>query len=163
MTSLIIKRVLAAPGPSPAGMAWDGESLWLNDYQLGQLIRYDILKHKAMEQLLCPGVISGLTWDGRRLWQTRMDESLLQPIDPVHRNFDPAIAVPSYRRLGDAAFDGGSHRVRQGGRPRLRRARAAARGQARRVAGRPRAGRQGARAVERHERRGRRGAARRPP
>ncbi len=110
MSHLELIRILDSPGRAPAGLAWDGRNLWLNDYQDGSLYRLDADSGKSLNSLLCAGVISGLTWDGKSLWQTRLDESWLQRMNPVSLDIDQTISVEPFERLSDAAWDG--HRLR---------------------------------------------------
>jgi hypothetical protein len=111
MSQLELLRILDAPGRAPAGLAWDGQSLWLNDYQDGLLYRFDVDSGKPLNSLLCAGVISGLTWDGESLWQTRLDENWLQRLNVEGLDIDQTLPVESYERLSDAAWDGSRLRV----------------------------------------------------
>lgn len=103
---LEVLRVLDSPGRAPAGMAWDGNSLWLNDYESGTLYQLDIESGKAAKSILSAGVISGLTWDGRSLWQTRLDENWLQRLNPAKHDIDQTVKIDGYNRLSDLSWDG---------------------------------------------------------
>ena len=59
---LKILRVLDSPGRAPAGMAWDGTSLWLNDYESGTLYQLDLDSGKAAKSIQSAGVISAPTF-----------------------------------------------------------------------------------------------------
>lgn len=106
MLKLKVLRVLDSPGRAPAGMAWDGQHLWLNDYASGTLFKLDIERSKAAKSILSAGVISGLTWDGRSLWQTRLDESWLQRLNPAKNDIDQTVQIAGYNRLSDLSWDG---------------------------------------------------------
>ena len=106
MTKLQRLKTIPAPGRAPAGLAWDGQSVWINDYQTGVLDQLDPTSGEKRASLLCPGVISGLAWDGDSLWQSRMDEDWLQQINPISLDFDVTVPVEGYGRLVDLAWDG---------------------------------------------------------
>jgi hypothetical protein len=111
MSQLELLRVLDSPGRAPAGLAWDGQNLWLNDYQDGLLYRFDTDSGKPLDSLLCAGVVSGLTWDGESLWQTRLDENWLQRLSPVGLDIDQTLPVETCERLSDVAWDGDRLRI----------------------------------------------------
>ncbi|MGD2048999.1 MAG: hypothetical protein PVH03_05865 [Chloroflexota bacterium] len=106
MLELKMHRVLDLPGRAPAGMAWDGRSIWLNDYESGMLYQLDIESGQATKSILSAGVISGLTWDGHSLWQTRLDENWLQRINPAEHDIDQTLTISNYNRLSDLTWDG---------------------------------------------------------
>lgn len=95
-----------SPASTAAGVDWDGAFLWLNDYQAGELLRLEPGSMSVVDRLVCPGVISGLAWDGKRLWQSRLDENWLQCINPTRHDFDNTIPLTGYGRLVDLAWDG---------------------------------------------------------
>jgi len=111
MSQLKLLRVLDSPGRAPAGLAWDSQYLWLNDYQEGFLYRFDTSSGKPLKSLLCAGVISGLTWDGESLWQTRLDEKWLQRLNVKGLDIDQTLTIKTYERLSDVAWDGRRLRV----------------------------------------------------
>jgi hypothetical protein len=106
MTGVSFLGRLPAPGTGPAGLAWDSRCLWLNDYRDGGLYRVDLARKICDRVMVCAGAISGLTWDGTSLWQTRLDEPYLQCINPTSTDFEDTIVLQGYRQLTDAAWDG---------------------------------------------------------
>lgn len=106
MSELKVRRVLDSPGRAPAGMAWDRHNLWLNDYESGTLYQLDIDSGKATKSILSAGVVSGLTWDGQSLWQTRLDENWLQRLNPAKHDIDQTVKIAGYNRLTDLSWDG---------------------------------------------------------
>lgn len=100
--------MLELPIKTPAGIAWVGYEFWCNDYSTGQLCRIDIATGDITKSLQCPGVVSGLAWDGKYLWQTRMDEDWIQRINPQSLDFDRTLSVEKgdRKRLTDIAWDG---------------------------------------------------------
>jgi glutamine cyclotransferase len=103
---LYLVDTLRIPKSSPAGLALAGQYIWLNDYASGELYQISIENGEIVNSLRCPGVISGLTWDGRNLWQTRMDEDWLQRINPETLDFDLTLPLSEGSRLTDVAWDG---------------------------------------------------------
>lgn len=101
-----IKRRLAAPGPGPAGLAWDGKTIWNADFQDGHLYRLTPESGEVTESILCPGVSGGLTWDGRYLWQTVLDEGWLRAIDPANHDFDRTLVLADAERPTGLTWDG---------------------------------------------------------
>ncbi len=62
-------QTVAAPGPSPTGLAWDGEDLWSSDGQTGLLYKHgtDLRVIETMKSII-PSP-AGLGWDGNNaLW-----------------------------------------------------------------------------------------------
>ena len=106
MTKLIVVDERAAPGRSPAGLAWDGELLWNADYAAGSLFGLDPSNGSVVDSLLCPGVLSGLTWDGSALWQGILDEGWLRKINPKTHDYDRTIVVSDHGRLAGVTWDG---------------------------------------------------------
>lgn len=106
MLELKICRVLDSPGRAPAGLAWDGRTLWLNDYESSMLYQLDIESGQATKSILSAGVVSGLTWNGRSLWQTRLDENWLQRLNPAEHDIDQTVIIANHKRLSDLSWDG---------------------------------------------------------
>jgi sugar lactone lactonase YvrE len=106
MAILEIVDHLPAPGPGPAGLAYDGEHLWNADFRSGRLYCLDPATGSVVDSLLCPGVLSGLTWDGTHLWQALVDDNWLRCINPQSHDFDRTLVVEGAVRLGGVAWDG---------------------------------------------------------
>jgi outer membrane protein assembly factor BamB len=106
MSKIEILETIQTPGPAPAGTVWDGQYLWLNDYQTAVLYRLDLNSKKSEDWMLCAGVISGLGWDGQALWQSRFDESWLQRINRDTHDIDQTIEIKDHSLLSGVAWDG---------------------------------------------------------
>jgi outer membrane protein assembly factor BamB len=103
---LSVVRTVDVPVQTPAGLAWSKNDIWLNDYSTGELCQINIETGEIINSLQCPGVISGLAWDGEYLWQTRMDEDWIQRINPESLDFDLTLPISAANRMTDAAWDG---------------------------------------------------------
>lgn len=97
-----------SPGRGPAGLAWDGQTLWNSDYRDGVIYGLEPQTRHVRRTLLCHGNLNGLTWDGRSLWQSLYDEAMIRRIDPVTNDFDQHIMLPDYGWLSGVAWDGQS-------------------------------------------------------
>jgi hypothetical protein len=106
MPKIEILETIQAPGPAPAGTVWDGQYLWLNDYQTAVLYRLDLHSMKSEDFMLCAGVINGLGWDGQALWQSRFDESWLQRINQDTHDIDQTIEIRGHSLLSGVAWGG---------------------------------------------------------
>lgn len=58
-----------SPGQHLCGLAWDGSHLWHSDAGEQQIYRIDPATGKVVNTIPCPGVQTGLAFDGRYLWQ----------------------------------------------------------------------------------------------
>jgi hypothetical protein len=106
MKQIEIVAELPAPGPRPAGLAWDGQHLWNADFRSGRLYCLQPTTGVVVDSLVCPGVLSGLAWDGEHLWQALVDENWLRAINPGSHDFDRTLVVEGATRLGGATWDG---------------------------------------------------------
>lgn len=106
MASIEVTDERAAPGPGPAGLAWDGRYLWNADFDAGRIYCLEPATGQVVDSLLCPGVVSGLTSDGAWLWVGVMDEGLLHAINPATHDFDRTLEVEDAGRLAGMAWDG---------------------------------------------------------
>ncbi|MDW8141786.1 MAG: PKD domain-containing protein, partial [Candidatus Bipolaricaulota bacterium] len=69
VTEEVQERFIAAPGPSPVGLAWDGKTLWVADALDLKLYRIDPQTGAVLASLPSPTEIpDGLAWDGKTLW-----------------------------------------------------------------------------------------------
>lgn len=108
--ALEILAEFAAPGRGPAGLAWDGRSLWHSDFREGTIYRLSD-QADVLDSLWCPGLLSGLTWDGRYLWQALLDEGIVRSIDPATTDFDQTLDLKAHGLLSGLAWDGAGLRV----------------------------------------------------
>ncbi len=95
-----------SPGPGPAGLAWDGETLWHSDYRDGCIYGLDPETGAVRRKLFCPGNLGGLTWDGRSLWQSLFDQEMIRCINPITNDFDETIILEGQGWLSGVAWDG---------------------------------------------------------
>ncbi len=115
MTTLIIVREFTAPGRAPAGLAWDGVHLWNADYGAARIFQLDIGGLEASQteagrltptdELLCPGTLSGSTWDGHSLWQAIYNEGVLRCLNPAAHDIDMDLPI-NHGWLTGLAWDG---------------------------------------------------------
>jgi hypothetical protein len=101
-----VVKTLDLPIQTPAGLAWVKRNIWLNDYSTGELCQINLETGVVIRSLQCPGVVSGLAWDGEFLWQTRMDEDWVQRINPELLDFDLTLSISTGERLTDVTWDG---------------------------------------------------------
>lgn len=106
MAALEIVEEWPAPGPGPAGLAWDGRTLWNADFRRGRIFGLDPASGELVDSLICPGVLSGLGWDGQYLWQALVEEGWLRCVNPATHDFERTLVVEGATRLGGVAWDG---------------------------------------------------------
>lgn len=106
MTELQLMTPYDAPGRGPVGLAWDGRFLWNADYATGTLYQLDITTMEVHKTIVCPGNLSGTTWNGTHLWQSLHDADWLRSINPITNDFDDTIALVDQGWLSGVAWDG---------------------------------------------------------
>ncbi len=106
MSKLQIVQALPAPGGGPAGLTYDGRHLWSADYATGTLYALDPASGEVTDHIICPGVLSGVGWDGQALWQALMDEGWLRKVNPHTHDYDRTIVIEDHGRLAGVAWDG---------------------------------------------------------
>src|SRR5690606_30550369 len=90
----------------PAGLAWDGETLWHADYRAGRIFGLDPRDGSVRRSLYCPGNLSGLAWDGRAPWQSLFDQEMIRRVNMDTNDFDETIILSGHGSLSGAAWDG---------------------------------------------------------
>ena len=71
------------PGPSPHGLAWDGESLWSADVQSDRHYKVSPDTGEILAEFPSPGTRPhGIAWDGTTLWSADTDTHIISQIDP---------------------------------------------------------------------------------
>lgn len=103
---VIIEATFPSPGSGPAGLTWDGETLWHADYRDGRIYGLDPATCRPRQSLYCPGNLSGLAWDGRGLWQSLFDQQMIRCINPTTNDFDETIILEGQGWLSGVAWDG---------------------------------------------------------
>lgn len=101
-----IMETRPAAGSGPAGLAWDGQTLWNADYRDGRIYGLDPAGGSPGRSLYCPGNLSGLTWDGRHLWQSLFDQEMIRGVNPATNDFDETIILTGRGWLSGVAWDG---------------------------------------------------------
>lgn len=105
-TKLVIDVSISAPGGCPAGLAWDGTTLWNADYCDGKIYGLDPDTGAVVNALYCPGNLSGVTWDGQALWQSLFDQEMIRCVNPATNDFDETIILTNQGWLSGMAWDG---------------------------------------------------------
>lgn len=103
---LTFVQTVRAPGPGPAGLAWDRRLLWNADFRSGAIFGWNPSTDTVESTLRCPGNLSGLTWDGRSLWQSLYDEATIRRINPQTNDFDQVIVLTEHGWISGVAWDG---------------------------------------------------------
>lgn len=108
---VVIQDTYPAPGSGPAGLAWDGATLWHADYRDGLIHALDLTGGRTgvrppVRSLYCPGNLSGLAWDGRGLWQSLFDQEMIRRVNPATNDFDETIILEGQGWLSGVAWDG---------------------------------------------------------
>lgn len=63
--------VFRSPDPEPAGIAWDGSSLWVGGRRNKKIYLVDPDSGKVRKSFPCPGRFpTGLAYDGKQMWHT---------------------------------------------------------------------------------------------
>lgn len=103
---VVIQETFPAPGNGPAGLAWDGATLWHADYRDGLIRGLDPISGATRRTLYCPGNLSGLTWDGHALWQSLFDQEMVRCVNPETNDFDRTIILQGQGWLSGVGWDG---------------------------------------------------------
>jgi len=71
-----------APGPSPSGLAWDGEALWVADESTDTIYKLDPANGRVISSFKTPGdQVCGLAWGDGILWCADNGTKKLQQLD----------------------------------------------------------------------------------
>jgi sugar lactone lactonase YvrE len=105
---IVIESEYRAPGTGPAGLAWDGTTLWHADFRAGRIFALDPATAVARRSLYCPGNLSGLAWDGHALWQSLFDQEMVRAIDPQSNDFNQALILEGRGWLSGVAHNEGT-------------------------------------------------------
>jgi len=71
---------IPTPGPKPAGLTWDGSTLWISDEEKHKNFRINPEKKRPQYSFNCHGVPAGLSWDGKHLWQADMEDKKISKL-----------------------------------------------------------------------------------
>ena len=73
-----------SPGPSPQGLAWDGEALWCVDDSTDTVYRIDTSTQSVIHTLPAPcDDARDMAWDGEYLWVADAFEQKIFAVDPM--------------------------------------------------------------------------------
>ncbi|MBD3235467.1 MAG: hypothetical protein GF330_02040 [Candidatus Eisenbacteria bacterium] len=102
----LILRDLPLPTTTPGDLAWDGEHVWIADWQAGQLLWIDPADGTLLGRMPAPCYRPrGLTWGDDRLYVADDFEGRLYVFDPEQRRTETTYLLPSETALG-LAWDG---------------------------------------------------------
>lgn len=104
--SLTITASWTAPGYGPAGLAWNGSSLFNADYRAGYIFQIDPATGQTERQYICPGSLTGVAWGNGVLWQAFLDSGEIRRVNPENGDFDQNFFVANVGRLSGLAWDG---------------------------------------------------------
>lgn len=94
------------PDKHPAGMTFDGKSLWLADHRKARIDQIDPQSGKVTNSLPAPGFDTrGLAWDGQLLWCVDAEEGWIYGIN-VNTGIAEKILESNSPDPGGLAFDG---------------------------------------------------------
>lgn len=105
----VAKDFLPAPGPSPVGLAWDGQNLWVADGLDFKIYKISPQNGSVLASIPAPAaeMPDGLAWDGKNLWIVNgMDGKLLQ-LNPTDGEVLKSLSAPGDFPTG-LAWDGNS-------------------------------------------------------
>lgn len=98
----MVLKVLDVPGSDPdaAGLAWDGQRLWVADFTTEMLYQLDPQTGAVLKTLEAPGTDElpiALTWDGSALWVATLGEleDKLYRVNPNNGQVWKSLAVPA--------------------------------------------------------------------
>jgi hypothetical protein len=101
-----------SPGPSPEGLAWDGEFLWVVDSETRQLYQMDLTKGEVIGSFGIPvDKPKGVAWSSAHLWVVDEETVMIYQIDPADGSVISKIPAPEQTAEGpwsieDLTWDG---------------------------------------------------------
>jgi len=103
-----------APGPSPSGLAWDGEALWVADEDTDTIYKLDPADGRVISSFKTPGSqVCGLAWGDGLLWYADNGTKKFQQRAPGNGRLLAELAAPlptvtgRQPELGGLAFHDG--------------------------------------------------------
>ena len=104
--STIVILSFPAPAPSPQGLAWDGNFLWVADDSTDTLYKIEPEDGSIISSFPTPGTKPrGLTWDGNHLWCADMKTDTLYKLEPSDASVISSIPAP-HNRVHGLTWDG---------------------------------------------------------
>lgn len=114
------------PGPSPHGLAFDGENLWLSDASERRIYKINPENGQVLVTIPFDGDVAGCAWDGSHLWQADNRTRTISQIDPETGTVGMSVACDTQTGvLGGLCFAEGDLWLAVTGVGQLRRIRAA--------------------------------------
>ncbi|MCK4413392.1 MAG: hypothetical protein KAY32_07610 [Candidatus Eisenbacteria sp.] len=102
----LVVRVLPLPTDTPGDIAWDGEALWVTDWQRGELLRFDPETEAVLERVPAPCYRPrGLTWADGLLYVADDFDGAIFVFDPATGRTETTYPTPHGGGLG-LAWDG---------------------------------------------------------
>jgi len=102
----LVIRTLPLPTDTPGDLAWDGEALWVADWQRGELLRFDCGSGEVLQRIAAPCYRPrGLAWGDGRLYIADDFEGMIYVFDPASGKTITRYATPMKGGLG-LAWDG---------------------------------------------------------
>lgn len=107
-SSMRIVRTLASHG-TPAGLAWDGRTLWQSVFGAGVAVGLDLENGQIMQRAVLPedrGLVhlAGLAWDSKHLWCASQNDGLVYAVDVPQERIAGSLSATA--PLGGLAWDG---------------------------------------------------------
>jgi len=103
----------SSPGPSPAGLAWDGSHLWVADDDTDTFYKLDPSDGRVLSSCASPGSEPrGLVWDGNHLWHQDNVTRKIYKLDRAAGTVVSAVDAPVKQagartpEFGGMAWDG---------------------------------------------------------
>ena len=75
--------IFSSPGEHLCGLAFDGQWLWHSDGAMMEIYQIEIPTGRVVKTLDCPGIRTGLAYDGQHLCQIVDSPNQLRFIDPA--------------------------------------------------------------------------------
>jgi len=100
-----IIRSFPSPGPSPSGLAWDGEYLWVSDDSTDTIYKISSLDGSVVSSFDSPGSDpKDLAWDGTNLWAVEGKEVTMYKLNPASGDTMTSIHLDIYNPGGEATI-----------------------------------------------------------
>ena len=84
---------IKSPGPSPQGLSWDGEHLWVADKDERKIFKVNPEDGAQLFSIAFDGELAGPAWDGTHVWQADRTSRTISRIDPESGAIELSIPV----------------------------------------------------------------------
>ena len=88
-----ILKSIQSPGPSPEGLTFDGDNLWVADRTERKIFKVDPNSGQVLFSISFDGELAGTAWDGKHIWQADRTSRTISRIDPETGSIDVSLAV----------------------------------------------------------------------